>query len=189
MKRMKHDDIRKAYQQYFVQDDDSFKNVMPHISAAIADLQKADIDVELTWFAAPSETAFKMDIGNNVKTWWQSTSGILRVGNAHLLIAHIYRLELKSEEGARDVAMIALSQLDIRLQGVQTNVRCDTYFLNKDSDDLIKFQKRIIARAAVSAQIRAHDTHNAFNNSAVPAHTPLALPTRSGAGFKLKGKP
>ncbi len=193
MQRLSRDDIRKQFDAASSEQNTPFTNAVKALSAAINDMRNEGIDVELLLTGCATEQGFALSPGNNVATWRQKTSGILRIGNSQHLVAFCTQAKLKSEgEDAewKDFTIMCVSKLDIRMQGLDKGVRTETFNLRKDGG-LIEFQKFVINKAGVDAAISNADTYQSLSKSSqinlgLLSDSTLRAPKLS---FKKSGQP
>lgn len=167
MQRLSRDDIRKQFKEASSEQTTPFTVAVKGLSAAINDMRNEGIDVELLLTGCASEQGFALSPGNNVATWRQKTSGILRIGNSQHLVAFCTQAKLKSEgENAewKDFIIMCVSKLDIRMQGLDKGVRTETFNLRQEKG-MIEFQTFVINKAGVDAVISNADTYQSLSKS------------------------
>lgn len=170
MKRLSRTDIRQSFESSCAAprpNDAAIMAAIEGMSAAINDLQLEGIDVELMLTGCASEQGFQLDPGNNVSTWRQYTSGILRIGNSQHLLALCSDVKLKSDGPDaqwKRVVLLCVSKLDIRLQGTDTKIRTDVFNLRADNG-LTEFQTFILGKATRDTLIAKADSHQRFSGA------------------------
>lgn len=183
MKRLDKDTLRDTFAEAVSAVDSSLiTNALTGLSAALHELQRAGIDVDLMLTGCAGEMGFEMNLGNNIQTWTQRTGGILRICNSQHLVAISDQVKLKSdgaEAAWKPCILLAISRLDIRFQGMDKAIRTHVYQLHEHSEDLMKLQEFIIQKAAVDMAFAKADTHHAFTN-AQPGSLSLIETPRSG---------
>lgn len=166
MQRLSRDDIRKQFDSASSENNTRFTKAVSALSAALDDMRLEGVDVELMLLGCASEQAFELNPGNNVSSWRQKTGGILRIGNSQHLVAFITGMQFKSDGDDaqwKDVMYVALSKLDIRVQGEKTTLRTETFNFADDADGMVKLQKFIIDKAGLDRVIANADTHSSLS--------------------------
>lgn len=167
MKKLKPDQIRdefNARKQKFAKwgEETGFDKVLQGISVAIDDLRAGGIDVSLEIFGDSSEQAFALAGTSSVTT---PISGVLKINNIHRLFS------LSVKEQGQDCLKVALSDFDIRYNGVEGKtteqrvrnvIRSKTYDFKRDADALVKFQLEIIQFSARNAVVADNDVAGVF---------------------------
>jgi hypothetical protein len=135
------------------------------LSYALADLRRGGIDVSFEAHAGLSEQAFSLMSGGVT----MPVCGLLRIDHAYHMLGMAYKHE------GKPCLKLALSQFDIRYQGVQghlsqnggiTNfIRSHIYDLKKDPAALEEFQKFVILRSARNRILKSADVADAFDVS------------------------
>lgn len=156
-------DAKKLYDAFVkaIASEPDLRALQP-VSEMIAGLQAAGIDAGIEWHNAASDAAFNLDIGANVSSWKQRTSGILRIASAQHLIALCSEVQLHSDEDKQwhKLPLLGVSVLDLRHQ---QDAKWRTRVFRLDvAEDLTEMQKFIIERAAVAEAIARNDTQGVF---------------------------
>ncbi|MDE1153886.1 MAG: hypothetical protein PW788_15240 [Micavibrio sp.] len=134
------------------------------LSRLIGDLQGAGLDVELTLFGDASEQAFSLFETGGLTV---PVSGILRMGPIHRLVG------IATKEGNQNVVKLAISEFDIRFNGVEGKLKDDSidsvirhksYDLKDDNDALVKLAEEIIRHCARNDVINSNDALGVFDN-------------------------
>lgn len=168
MKRLTREHIRQKFDAASAAGaNGSFAKAVTGLSSALNDLRLEGIDVELALTGCASEMGFMLNPGNNVSSWRQRSSGILRIGNSQHLVSFCTQVQLKSDgENAewKDIMLMLVSKLDIRLQGMDKNIRTEVYNLREGDSGLAEFQEFVITKAGSDALIARADSHNSLSN-------------------------
>ena len=167
----KQEKLRKEWETY------GLPAALRGLSDAIADIREAGLDVSLTMEGDASEMAFELFENNGSLV--VPVSGILRVGDIHVLLA------IATQVSSEPALVLAISRFDIRFHGTQattkdgriTNrIRGDSFDLKNDPEALVKFQQAVITSCVRSAEVARNDVAHAFGDR--PARDVLPKPAR-----------
>lgn len=149
-----------------------FDTALQDISRALRDMQDSGIDVRLDIMGTASEMAFSQLPQAGITT---PISGILHINNIQ------YLLSLSVKHNGKNCLKLAVSEFDIRHQGVagtvrdeklRANVRSSVFDLKNDADALVKFQEYVINQSARNSVIAENDAANAMNTG-IPDKKPV----------------
>lgn len=168
MNRLSRDQIRQQFKTASAQQSNLFTQALAALSVAISDLRAEGIDVELLLTGCATEQGFEIDLGSNVASWAQVSGGILRIGGSQHLVAFCTQVKLKSDGDDaewKDCMIMAVSLMDIRLQGPRKEIRANIHHLHQDQNGLKDLQQFIITKAGTDCIIAQADTHQSFSHA------------------------
>lgn len=149
-----------------------FDTALQNLSHALRDMQDSGIDVKLDIMGTASELAFTQLSHAGITT---PISGILHINNIQ------YLLSLSVRHNNKDCLKLAVSEFDIRHQGItgtvsdeklRANVRSSVFDLKNDADALVKFQQYVINQSARNNVIAENDVAKAMNTG-IPDKKPV----------------
>ena len=147
-------------------EDSKFTKHLDALSEALADLRNAGIDVQMHMLGVSTEMGFELNTGYSLKSRWQRSSAILRIGGSEHLVAYVTKMQWHDENTEKDVTrnanILLVSEFDIRFQGKKNAIRTKRYDL--DENGLIELQEFIIARAGEQKIIANADKHGVLQD-------------------------
>lgn len=177
MRRLTPQKIREEFNQRHKKfadwgDTSGFGQALENLSLALRDLQDGGLDVRLDISGTAAEQAFALFAPGGLTT---PISGILHINNIQYLLALAVRHE------GKDCLKLAVSEFDIRFQGVtgtvqneklRQTVRSEIYDLKRDPDALVKFQQYVINQSARNQVVADHDVAGSLHHG-IPAKKPV----------------
>lgn len=149
-----------------------FGQALENLSLALRDLQDGGLDVRLDITGTAAEQAFALFPQGGITT---PISGVLHINNIQYLLA------LAVRHDGKDCLKLAVSEFDIRFQGVtgtvqheklRQSVRAQIYDLKRDPDALVKFQEYVINQSARNQVIADRDVAGSLQHG-IPEKKPV----------------
>lgn len=170
MNRLERNNIRAIFnaQKYVLADKweaAGVNSLLKELSIVLADFQAEDIDISLDLNGTGSEQAFYM-LEGSVDV---PVSGILTIGTEQRLLA------ISTEHQDRKCLLLALSDYDIRYNGVQgvicdnrifNGVRATVYDFWNDPEAMANLQRGILRVAICNSHINDMDSKSSFGRKA-----------------------
>ncbi len=153
-----------------------FGDALENLSFAIRDMQESGLDIRLDMMGTAGEQGFALFPPGGITT---PISGILHINNIQ------YLLTLAVRHDGKDCLKLAVSEFDIRFQGVtgtvkeeklRQSVRATIYDLKNDPDALIKFQQYVINQSARNQVVADHDVAGSLQHGIPAKKAVLKMP-------------
>lgn len=149
-----------------------FGDALENLSLAVRDMQESGLDIRLDMMGTAGEQGFALFTPGGLTT---PLSGVLHLNNIQ------YLMTLAVKHDGKDCLKLAVSQFDIRFQGVtgtvknetlRQAVRAEIFDLKNDPDALVKFQQYVINQSARNQVVADHDVAGSLQHG-IPAKKPV----------------